>query len=331
MSQKVRWGILSTGRIAEALAYAMSHLEDVELVAVGSRNQEAADAFGDKFNIPHRHPTYEALANDPDIDAIYIATPHSHHYDNMHLCLNAGKHVLCEKAFTLNAKQAEACVALAQEKGLFLMEAMWTRFIPATVQARQWISEGVIGKVRRVYADLSANLAYNPEGRIYNPALGGGALLDVGVYPVSFSQMLLGEPSVIHAEAFIGETGVDEYEGMLFRYDDAGAVAHLSASVRFQGANEATILGEKGYIRFHAPFHHSQRLTLQLHGQAPQTHDIPSALNGYGYEVEECNRCIRAGKLESEVMPLRDTLTVMRLMDTLRERWGIRYAIAGEA
>ncbi len=325
MTKKIRWGILSTGRIAEALAYAMSKVEDVELIAVGSRNQESADKFGNKFKISHRHPTYEALVNDPDVDAIYIATPHSHHYDNMKLCLNAGKHVLCEKAFTINAKQTEECLNLAKEKGLFLMEAMWTRFHPSIKQAQAWIAEGVIGDVRRVYADLSANLAYNPEGRIYNPMLGGGALLDVGVYPVSFSQLILGVPEAMNSEVFIGETGVDEYEGMLFRY--AHATAHLSASVRFQGANEATIIGDKGYIRFHAPFHHSQALTLKLNGKDAEEIPTPTEYNGYHYQVIECNRCIREGLLESPVMPHKDTLAVMKLMDSLREEWGIHYPI----
>lgn len=323
--QKVRWGILSTGRIAHALARAIQGVANAELVAVGSRSQESADSFGAHYNIPHRHATYEALANNPDVDIIYIATPHSHHYENLKLCLNAGKHVLCEKAFTINAHQAQEMADLAREKGLFLMEAMWTRFIPSIVQARQWIQEGVIGDIKRVYADLSAQLEYNLEGRIYNPLLGGGALLDVGVYPVSFSQMLLGTPERIQSEMYRAETGVDELNAMLFSYPSRGAVAHLSAGVRFNGTKEATILGDKGYIRFHAPFHHSPRLTLQLNHASPTTHEFPVRINGYEYEVEECNACILAGKQESDIMPLKDTITVMQLMDTLRQTWGIRY------
>jgi predicted dehydrogenase len=322
--EKIRWGILSTGRIAEALASAIAHLDDCEVVAVGSRSQESADKFGDKFNIKNRHASYEALCNDPEVDVIYVATPHSHHYDNMLLALNANKHVLCEKAFTINAAQAEQCIDLAREKNLFLMEAMWTRFIPATIQARQWIGEGMIGEIKQVFADLSVKFPYNPEGRIFNPELGGGALLDVGIYPISFAHMLLGTPDDVWSVAFLGETGIDEHDSIMFAYEN-GSTAQLSTSALVRGTHEATIVGDKGYIRFHAPLHHTKKLTLKLADLPEREIDVPYEGNGYQYEVIEVNQCIRAGKTESSVMTLDDTLAIMKLMDSMREEWGLEY------
>lgn len=321
--EKIRWGIISTGKIAHALARTFQEVDDAELVAVASRSQASADEFGAQYNVPNCYASYEAMMEDKDVDAVYIATPHSHHYENMLMCIEAGKHILCEKAFTLNAQQAQICIDRAREKGVFLMEAMWTRFIPATVQARQWIAEGLIGEIKQVRAEFCVHLPYNPEGRIYNPQLGGGALLDLGIYPISFATHWLGIPDDVYSFAFLGETGVDEYESIMFGYEN-GAIAQLSAGVRFNGTREATIVGDKGYIRFHPNFHHSERLTIKQEDTPERVVDIPHT-NGYRYEVEEVHRCIKAGKTESDIMPLDETLAIMTLMDTLREEWGVEY------
>lgn len=322
--QKIRWGIISTGGIANAFATALNHLDDAEIVAVGSRDQASADTFGDKHNIPRRYASYEELAHDPDLDVVYIGTPHNFHAANMQLCLNGGKHVLCEKAFTLNAAQAEACVTLARQKGLFVMEAMWMRFLPSIVQVRQWLAEGIIGELREVRANFNVRLPYNPEGRIYNLALGGGALLDVGIYPVSFASMVLGQPETVIGQAFIGETGVDEQESMFFTYS-SGAWAQLSCGVHLDVPTVATIVGSKGYIYLHERFFCTQRVTLCLAGKEAQTYDIGYTHNGLGYEAQEVHACLRAGRLESSVMPLDESIAILRTTDALRSQWGVQY------
>ncbi len=324
-SNPIRWGILATGSIAHALAQAIQDSTGGVLTAVGSRSLESANQFADKWDIPHRHASYEALANDPDVDVIYIATPHSHHYDNMKLCLNAGKHVLCEKAFTLNAQQAAECIALARQKKLFLMEAMWTRFLPAVQQVRDWVSTGRIGDVRLVQADFCFNLPYDPAHRLYNPNLGGGALLDLGIYPLSFTTMLLGFPTQTQSHAHRSPTGVDELDNMLLIYE-GGATASLTCSMRLDRPREAFIVGTARYIKVHDPFFYPTELTLYDKETDESEHfSIPFSSNGYVGEVEEVHKCLREGKTESDIMSLDETLNLMKLMDGFRAEWGIEY------
>ncbi len=354
VERKIRWGILSTGSIARAFARGLAVLPDAELVAVGSRAQATADEFGRTFGVSHRHPSYEALAHDPDVDVIYVATPHVFHKENALLCLEAGKAVLCEKPFTLNAAEAREVIDFARERGLFLMEAMWTRFLPAIVQVRRWLAEGVIGEVRLLQADFGFRADWDPEGRLFNPELGGGALLDVGIYPVSFTSMVLGKPEEIVALAHLGETGVDEQGAFLLGYPE-GRLAVLSAALRTQTPTEAVILGTEGQIRLAAPFYRTEQLTLvkpgiadavrqrspgwlieagrmlglnrlwKRGGRAGRTFPFPLQGNGYNYEAAEVMRCLRAGQLESEVMPLDETLSIMETLDEIRARWGLVY------
>ncbi len=320
----IRWGILATGGIAHKLAESIRVSEDGEMVAVASRTQEKADAFGDKWHVPRRYPTYEALAADPEVDVIYIATPHSHHYENMLMCLEAGKHILCEKAFTLNAAQAEECIALARANNLFLMEAMWMRYLPAILQARRWVDEGRIGDVRLVKADFCINVRYDPAHRLYNPHLGGGALLDLGIYPLSFTTMLLGLPDEVTATAHKSPEGVDELDAITLRYGNQ-VLAQLTCSMRITLPIEATIIGSEGNIRVHSPFFRPGALSLHQPGKAPKNHLIPYRSNGYIHEVEEVHGCLRAGLTESAQMTLAETLALMRLMDRMRANWGFRY------
>jgi predicted dehydrogenase len=321
---KIHWGILSTGRIAGILAEALAFLPDAELVAVGSRTAEAAQAFGEKYQVPHRHASYEALAADPDVEVIYVATPHNLHYENSMLCLEHGKAVLCEKPFTLNAPQAASLIATARQKKLFLMEAMWTRYLPAIVKVRQLVAEGTIGEVRMVTADLGFQAKYDPLGRLFNPQLAGGALMDVGCYVVSFASMLLGAPDKATAISHLGKTGVDEQTGIVLGYE-GGRLAVLSCAVNTSTPTEGYVLGSKGSIHLHAPFHISQKLTLKHADGEQEVLDLPFKGNGYNYEAAEVMACLRQGKLESAAMPLDESLAIMHTLDQLRRQIGLHY------
>ena len=233
MTNKFRWGILGAGNIAKKFCAGVQALADHELVAVGSRSQEKADQFGAQFNIPHRHNSYEALAADPAVDAIYVATPHPMHKDHSLLCLRHGKAVLCEKPFTINAAEAKVVIDEARRLQIFLMEAMWTRFVPAVVEAKRLIDEGAIGEVRMINADFGFRAGFNPASRAFDPALGGGGLLDVGVYPISLASMLLGRPNRIATLAELGQTGVDEQSAFILGYPGDVAVH----STDFSGTN----------------------------------------------------------------------------------------------
>lgn len=325
MTSKFRWGILGTGNIAKQFARGLRVVDDAELVAVGSRSQEAADAFGAEFNVPRRYPTYEGLAADPEVQAVYISTPHPYHYHNALLCLNAGKAVLCEKPFTINAAEAEQVINTAREKRLFLMEAMWTRYIPAMVRVRQIVRSGMIGGLRMLTADFGFRTGFNAQHRLFNPELGGGALLDVGIYPISLASILFGmQPTQIASTAHLGETGVDEQSAYLFSYPD-GQIAQLSSATRTQTPQEAILMGTEGWIRIHSPWWQPRAFTLALAGKTPELVEMPFAGNGYNYEAIAVAECIREGALESDIMPLDETLGLMRTLDAIRAQWGLVY------
>ncbi len=319
----LRWGILGLGSIANQFATGLQSLADARLVAVGSRSQEKADRFGGQYDAPHRHATYEALANDPDVDAVYIATPHPLHAEDALLCLNAGKAVLCEKPFTLNAAQAEQVVATARARNVFLMEAMWTRFLPLMHRVRELVASGAIGEIRMLQADFGFRADIDPESRLFSPALGGGGLLDVGVYPISLASMLLGTPNQVTGLAHIGETGVDEQAGLILACD-AGRLAVLACGVRTATPHEATILGTQGRIRIHSPWWKPTVMTITMKDKTEEV-TLPIESNGYQYEAQEVARCLAAGKTESDILPLDETLQIMRTLDTLRGQWGLKY------
>ena len=320
----IRWGILGAGRIARQFATGLTAIDDAELVAIGSRAQDTADAFGDEFDIPRRHPSYEALAGDGEVDVIYVATPHSLHRDNSILCLKAGKAVLCEKPFAINASQAADAIAVARAEKRFLMEAMWTRFIPAVVKAREWIASGAIGEPRLVAADFGFRAGVDAKGRLFDPALGGGALLDVGIYTISFAAMVLGsEPSRIESMATLGETGVDEQSAFILGYD-GGELAVLYTAVRTGTPVEARVLGTEGRILVEAPFFKTAAVALEAGGQQERV-ELPLEGNGYNYQAVEVMDCLRSGRLESDVMPLAETLAIMKIMDRIREQIGLKY------
>ena len=321
---KIRWGILGAGRIAGAFAEGLQALDDAELVAVGSRSSEGAQRFGERFGVPTRHASYDALARDPNVDVIYVATPHPYHKPNTLLCLEAGKPVLCEKPFALNAAEAAEMVAAARSRGLFLMEAMWSRFLPHVARLRALLAEGAIGEVRQVRADFSFRTEFDPHSRLFDPALGGGGLLDVGIYPVALAWMILGAPSKIVSLADLGATGVDEQAALLFGYP-GGRLAVLTCATRTNAPHEALVLGEKGQIKLHEAWWKPSSLTLAVAGQPEQHIETPATGNGYNYEAAEVGRCLRAGRLESDIMPLDETLAIARTLDQVRAQWGLRY------
>lgn len=323
-TQPIRWGILGTGNIAKLFATGLGSAPGAILAAVGSRTQEKADEFGDRFGIPRRHASYEALAADPDLDVIYVSTPHTLHRDATILCLAGGKAVLCEKPFALNAGQAAAMIDTARSRGLFLMEAMWSRYYPAMARARELLAAGVIGEPRILQADLGFRARVNPQGRLFDPALGGGALLDIGVYPVSLASMVFGTPSDIASQATMGETGVDEQNAILLRYP-GGQLAVLSSAIRTNTPHEATIMGTEGVLRIGQDWHKSTWVGVTRPGQPEERTSLPIEGNGYNYEAIEVMDCLRAGKRESAIMPLDETLAIVRTLDAIRAQWGLRY------
>lgn len=323
-STSYRWGILATGNVAASMAEAINAAPNAELLAVGSRTQAKADAFADRFGVPRRYSSYESLVVDPDVDVVYVASPHSSHHPNVMLALAAGKHVLCEKPLTLNAAEAAQCVAMARHKRLFLMEAVWMRFFPAAGRLKEWVADGIIGDISLVEASFCLDVPFDPEHRLYNPALGGGALLDLGIYPLSLATMLLGYPADVRSDVRLGLTGVDEANTITLLYE-GGARARLESSVRESKPREALISGTDGSIKVHDAFFCPTQLTLEVAGREPQTVTLPASGNGYLHEVEEVHECLRAGLTESPRMTLDETVRVMRLMDGLRAEWGISY------
>jgi predicted dehydrogenase len=329
MTTPVRWGILGLGTIARTFAKGLAAIPDAELVAVGSRSAAKAAAFAAEFGAERSHGSYEALAADPGIDAIYVATPHPMHKDDAILCLEAGKAVLCEKPFTVNAAELEAVIAVARRRKVFLMEAMWTRFLPAMVRVREWLAAGRIGQPRLVTADFGFRCEWDPQSRLLAPAMAGGGLLDVGIYTVAFAAMVFGpRPERVTGFAHLGETGVDEQAAFVLGYA-GGALASLTCGVRTATAHHARIDGTEGRIEVGPPFWKATRATLTV-GEHQETIDQPHQANGYEYEAMEVARCLRAGLLESPVVPLDESLALMRVLDRLRQEFGLRYPMDGE-
>ncbi len=295
------------------------------IAAVGSRTQGSADAFGDEFKVPRRHPSYRELAEDPEVDLIYVATPHGLHKENTILCLRAGKGVLCEKPFTINRRDAEEVIAVAEKQQVFLMEAMWTRFIPAVRQAMRWIEEGAIGDVRMVHAHFGFRWDAPEGAALFDPAMGGGSLLDVGIYPITLAHMAFGgAPTRIQGLPTLGRNGVDEQAAMALGFENGG-LAVLSSAIMTEMPTDAYIMGTEGMIRLHADFWNASKVSIRRGEDEPEVHTFPLLCNGYEYEAQEAQECFRAGKLQSEIMPHAATLDVLGIMDELRAQWGLKY------
>ena len=323
--EAIRWGIVGSGWIAREFAKALALVPDATLMAIGSRTQDRAEAFGEEFDIPLRFGSYQDLVECPDIDVVYIATPHTSHLADASQALRAGKPVLCEKPLTVNVREAQALVALAREQGLFFMEAMWTRFVPAVLKLREWMAAGVIGEPRFLSANIGWNHPYDEQSRLFNPKLAGGALLDIGIYPVSLASMLLGTPSAISGVMHPASTGVD-MQCSVSLVHPSGALANFVATLRADPPRDAVIAGSEGWIRIHPLLNEPETLSRGTGGTIEETIHLPHIGNGYAHEAIEVMACLRDGKLESDIMPLDESLTIMQTLDDIRAQWGLQYA-----
>ena len=316
---RTRWGILGTGAIATKFALGLRAVEDAELVAIGSRSADTAGAFAKEHGIRRAHATYEELADDPEVDAIYIATPHVLHRENSLTCIAAGKAVLCEKPFAMNAREGAEVIEASRAAGTFMCEAMWTRFLPGTRRVRALIASGAIGEPRQLECDFGFRTDFDPNSRLFDPKLGGGALLDVGIYCVAYARMVFGgPPTEIMSSAHLGETGVDEQSAYLFRYGD-GALARMSSATRTQTAHRATISGTEGSIEVPG-FWHAKEVTVN--GERERH---PHIGNGYSHEAIAVGDALRDGATECAEIPLDETLELARTLDEIRAQWGLSY------
>lgn len=326
MAERIQWGILGCGQIASVFVEALCELQDAELLAVGSRSLDKAKGFAERFGAERAYGSYGELAGDDDIDVVYIATPHPFHMENTLLFIETGRAVLCEKPLAVNAKQAREMIKAARAKGVFLMEAMWTRFIPAIVKLRQLVSDGVIGDVRVVQADFGYRFDFDPNHRVFDLALGGGALLDVGIYPVSLASMIFGrQPEAIAGLADIGKTGVDEQSAFVLRYSE-GELAVLYCASRTETLGEAFIMGTEGIIKVEYPFWRSKCLTIRRNGKDFEVVEMPFECNKFCFEAEHVQECLREGKKQSDIMTLDESVAIMETMDKIRGQWKLRYA-----
>ncbi len=328
MTKKIRWGILGCGKIANKFAADLQWVEDVELVAVASRDEERGLAFAKQFNARLNFNTYEALASCADVDVIYIATPHGFHHEHAMLCLQHRKAVLCEKALALNTKQVAEMIAFARAQKVFLMEAFWTKFLPQYQKVSSLISAGEIGTIKMIEADFGFKAVDPTPQRLYDPVLGGGALLDVGIYPVFLALAFLGKPSAVQALMTPYDTGVDEQISMNMKFND-GALAVLSASFAADTPVEATLVGTQGYLRISNRFHNATSKIELIKDKQPAVAIEVHREEGYGYQFEARHvcECLRAGLTESAIMSHADSMLLIETLDRIRESCGIKYRV----
>ena len=320
----LRWGILGTGGIAAAQTKDLA-VAGLEVVAVGSRSIESATEFAAAHGIPRAHGSYEELAADPDVDVIYVATPHPYHHPNARLALEAGKHVLVEKPFTINAAQARDLVGLAAERGLVVLEAMWTRWLPHMVRIRELIASGALGEVRTVIADHDQRTSADPAGRMLNPELGGGALLDLGIYPVSFAWDILGEPTTVAAVSTPTATGVDQQTSMLFS-NAAGAHAVLTTLLDGAGPNRAAIVGTEARIELDGVWYTPTSFTVTDH-RREVIERFESHIEGRGMQFQalELERLVADGRTAGDILPPEQSVGIMATLDEVRRQIGLVY------
>ena len=325
MSEQIRWGVVGPGRIAENVVKDFAVVDGAQAFAVASRSADRAADFARRHGLERAYGSYAEIIADPDVDVLYLATPHPQHHALAVAGLKAGKALLVEKAFTATTAGAEEVVDLARATGRFAMEAMWTRFQPAVVALRELVADGAIGEVRAVQADLGVARPFDPADRLFDPALGGGALLDLGVYVVSFAQMLLGTPDSVTAKGSLFANGADAESGLLLAWAD-GRTASLTISLRYALPGAARVFGTDGWIDVLPRFHHPETIVLHRAGAAPENISRPPLGRGYAHELIEVTEGVRAGRGESAVMPLADTLAVQRVLGDALEQLGVRYA-----
>ncbi len=329
---KRKWGIIGCGNISEQFATCLQLLENAELAAVASQTPGKAKRFSENHGSPKVYESYLDLVRDESVEIVYIGTTHNFHLEHTFLALDHGKHVLCEKPISLNAGMSEQIINKAREKNLFLMEAVWTRFLPATIRLKEMIQQGAIGDVHKVNADFSIFRPFDPTHRLYNRELGGGALLDLGIYPLTFAHLVFDDfPTQVQTTSVIGKSGIDETSSYLLEYS-GGRSASLSSSCRTVSPHLGFVFGSEGY--FSVPdFYHPQEFTLHKtdfvglnwEQKEPQRFEFPYDSLGYGHEATEVMRCIDEGLIESPLMPLSISLKMMKLMDAMRSQWGLSY------
>ncbi len=323
----INLAILGAGKIAGTMADTVCRMKEagrnsVRLYAVAARDGGRAAAFAAQYDIPVSYGSYEEMAKDPQVDLVYIATPHSHHAEHMKLCIENGKHILCEKAFTANAKQAEEVFALAKEKGVLVCEAIWTRYQPMRAIIRDLAYSGIVGEPRSIQADLSYPIEW--KARITEPALAGGALLDVGVYAINFAEMVFGRPDAVFGRAVLSDKGVDMTNSMTFVWND-GRMGILSSGATALSEREGIIRCENGFLRVSNINNPERVIVYNRQYEEIRRIERPDQLTGYEYEVEEAARCIEQGLTECPSMPWDETLHIMREMDELRRQMGVHY------
>ncbi|MBQ8786191.1 MAG: Gfo/Idh/MocA family oxidoreductase [Oscillospiraceae bacterium] len=325
MEKVTNWGIMATGKIAHTFAKAVNYTDGAKLYACASRNAEKAIEFGALYGAEKCYGSYEELAADENIDVIYIATPMSCHYENVKLCFEHEKNVLCEKSATLNSAQLRELIEIAKEKKLFFMEAMWTKCLPAFRKAKEWVSDGRIGEIKAIRADFSNAVDFDENDRLFRPELGGGALLDLSVYPLNFITSFLGfEPKEIHSAVNIDKLGVDMDEAVIMQYENA--YASFVSGFDIDNENRAVIVGTKGRIAFNPWFFCTDTVRLyDRNNKLAEESITPHLCNGYEFEVMEVQKCLSEGLYESFINPLSDSLAIMKMMDSLRKKWHFTY------
>lgn len=322
--KKFKWGVMGPGRIAHEFARGLQVIEEASLYAVASTTPGKAEQFAGQYGGAKTYSTYEALVNDPEVDGVYIATPHRYHFENAMLCLNAGKPVLCEKPLTVNAKETKELIKTSKEKKVFLMEALWTRYLPIYPVIRKWLDEKAIGDISLMVGTFGANVPKDKDDRWQNPELAGGTLLDMGIYPITVSQWVMqSQPKSFVASAHIGNTGIDELTTFSLKYEN-DVISQSHSSFMSDHINDFWIYGSKGRIRIHPHFWGTTKATLFTDEQE-LTVEKPLRAGGFEYQTEEAMRCIRAGLLESPGMTHADTLANMELMDSIRAEIGLKY------
>jgi len=319
-----RWGILAPGKIAHKFSQGLQLTSNGKVYAIGSRDAGRANDFAKQYGAEKSYGTYEGLINDPDVDVIYIASPHTFHYQHTKECLAAGKPVLCEKPFTINSKQFRHLMKIAGEKELFMMDALWTRFHPHILKLHELIKEGRLGKIRTLEADFGFYSDFDPESRLFNPDLGGGSLLDIGIYPVFLSLLILGYPKEISAQAYLGKTNIDESLSVSLLYE-SGAVASLLCSFKAWTGTTARISGEEGRIFIPESWFNPNNFYLIDRNKESTTFEFPENDNGYQYEAIEVMKCLDNNKKQSDLLPHQFTLQLIELMDEIRVKAGIKY------
>lgn len=323
--KEIKWGIIGAGRISTKFATALVGMDNTKLAAIASRNMDNAKEFATKFGIEKSYGSYEDLVNDPEIDVIYIGTPNTEHKRNAELCIKNKKAVLCEKPFALNEKETKYLIELAKENQVFLMEAMWTKFLPVTQKVKEWMETGKIGNVLKLDINFGFQTKFDESSRLFNIDLAGGALLDVGVYPIAYSIFLMNQfPKEIRSTAIVGKSGVDEQNAILFHFDNK-VIATLSSAITAKVGQDAVIIGDNGRIVVPNFWMADQAFLYNGDGNLLESFSEGARINGYEHEANEVNQCIMEGKIESDIVPLRDTLNIIKIMDTLRCEWGIKY------